>query len=393
MANVKLRLKSFIQSHSSSSVLLFLVLSRLLLNLPLFVGATQLPPAEGVDGIVKLGLNPVAFPEIWARWDSGYYLKIAANGYSSDAVELNFFPAYPALVRLVSLGILPLTWAGYLIANLAFVGAGLLLWHQVRREFGEAVAWATLITLVVFPTSFFFSAIYTESLFLLFSMLVYWFSSRGQYFWAGVFVVLASLTRINGFLLAAIPLFDLASKKPPRLWLRLTTTSLISGLGLSTYMIYLWLTRGSPLAFLAIQQTVMKRSITFPGWLLLDSIAVIIWGHGGFADNWFVRLILVQDSLAFLLFAASAVSAFFILRQKSLTVYLALAIFLLSVSHGPYTLGAYAMSRYVLPLFPAFIVLGLLLERLPRLKWLIWAVSAIALAFLTMWFGSGRWVA
>jgi hypothetical protein len=374
-------------------VLLFLVASRLLLNLPLFAGATQLPLAEGVEGIAKLGLNPVAFPDIWARWDSGYYLKIAATGYSSDAVELNFFPAYPALVRLLALGMLPLAWSGYLIANLAFAGAGLLLWRQVRREFGEAVAWATLITLVVFPTSFFFSAIYTESLFLLFSVLVYRFSSRGQYFWTGAFVGLASLTRINGFLLAAIPLFDIVSKRPARLWLRLITTSLISGLGLSLYMIYLWLTQGSPLAFLAVQQTVMKRSITFPGWLLLDSFAVIIWGHGGFADNWFVRLILVPDSLAFLLFAACAVLAFFILRPTSLTVYLALAVFLLSVSHGPHTLGAYAMSRYVLPLFPAFIVLGILLERLPRLKWILWAVSAIAQAFLTLWFGSGRWVA
>lgn len=374
-------------------MLLFLVLSRLLLNLPLFVGATQLPPAEGVDGIVKLGLNPAAFPDIWARWDSGYYLKIAADGYSSDETELNFFPAYPVLVRLVSLGILPLPWSGYLIANLAFVGAGLLLWRQARREFGEAVAWATLITLAVFPTSFFFSAIYTESLFLLFSVVVYRFSGRGQYFWAGVFVGLASLTRINGFLLAAIPLFDIVSKRPPRLWLHLIATSLISGLGLGLYMIYLWFTRDSPLAFLAVQQTVMKRSITFPGWLLLDSIAVIIWGHGGFADNWFVRLILVQDSLAFLLFAVCAVLAFFALRPTGLTVYLALAIFLLSVSHGPYTLGAYAMSRYVLPLFPAFIVLGILLQRLPRLKWIIWAVSAIALVFLTAWFGSGRWVA
>ena len=107
--------------------------------------------------------------------------------------------------------------------------------HSPGRPFLD---YTTLIMLNVHPTSFFFSAIYSESLFFLFSILVYWFSARKRYILAGLFVSAASLTRVNGFLLAAIPVIeDLSSEsRPPlRSWARAAGIIFTASLGLLLY--------------------------------------------------------------------------------------------------------------------------------------------------------------
>jgi hypothetical protein len=76
-----------------------------------------------------------------------------------------------------------------------------------------------------------------------------------------------------------------------------------------------------------------------------------------------------------------------------LVLYFCAATLLLMMSHGPYTLGVYAMARYVLVLFPGFMAIGILLTRHPRVRRPAWALSAALLVFETAWFAAGRWVA
>lgn len=371
---------------------LFLIVTRALLQIPALLGANVLPLA-GEVGDGGFGADPRGLPGVWLRWDAGYYLGIARRGYSYHGEELGFFPAYPLLIRLFSAGVPALMpWAGFLIANVAFLLAAALLWDQVRLDLGAPAAWGTLVTLSVFPTALFFSAIYTESLFLLFSVLVYWCAARQRYLLAGACAAAASLTRINGLVLAIIPLVEIWLQRPPRRWPRLIGAGLLSGAGLGLYCAYLWATQGSPLAFIQAQQEFMKRSIAWPWRPVLDSLGVVVAGYGGFRDNWFMRVVSLQDLLAIGLFCACAALAFGRIRP-SLAIYSAAALLLLLVSHGPYTLGVYAMSRYVLGIFPGFVVIALLLGRAPRLRWLIWALMAALLCGLTAWFASGRWVA
>jgi Gpi18-like mannosyltransferase len=236
-----------------------------------------------------------------------------------------------------------------------------------------------------------FSAIYTESLFLLFSVLVYGFSARRQYALAGLFVSAASLTRVNGLLLAVIPLCEILLNKPSRFWVRFVVTGFTSEVGLSLYGLYLWITQGSPLAFVLAQAN-WKRAIVWPWQTVFDSLAVVVSGYGGFRDNWFMRATSAEDLLAALLFISCTILAFSFVR-RSLFAYSVAAMLLLLVSHGPYTLGLWLISRYVLGLFTGFVVLGILLDRVPRLKWGVWAIWLVILFFLTGWFASGRWVA
>ena len=105
-----------------------------------------------------------------SRWDTGFYLGIAGEGYRVDGPGLPsvaFFPLLPLLIRALA----PLTRdpiaAGLLVTNLALLWASILLYRLVEGEHGGAVAERSVWYLLIFPASFFGSAIYSESLFLL----------------------------------------------------------------------------------------------------------------------------------------------------------------------------------------------------------------------------------
>ncbi len=228
---------------------------------------------------------------------------------------------------------------------------------------------------------------------MLFSILVYWFSARERYFLASLAICCASLTRISGILLAVIPVASILLGKARRARTEAVLVSFGCAAGLWFYGAYLWLAKGSPFAFILTQQNYMKRSITWPGLPLVDSLRVALGGYGGFQHNWFVRMGSLQDILAFLLFVACLLPGFKLLKNPGLWLYLAVGLLFLSVSHGPFTLGLYSVSRYVLVLFPGFIVMGMLLERRPGYKWALWGLSWAISMGLTGWFATGRWVA
>jgi hypothetical protein len=79
--------------------------------------------------------------------------------------------------------------------------------------------------------------------------------------------------------------------------------------------------------------------------------------------------------------------------RLSLAVYCAASLIVILSSHGPGSMGAYAASRYMLQLFPCFVVMALLFVQRTWLRRLAWVGFGALLVFLTVWFASGRWVA
>lgn len=373
--------------------LIFLLVGRIVLSGLALAATNTLPFAKILYEYDLVALDPQKLPGVWLRFDAGYYLNIAREGYSGDAKQINFLPAYPLMIRWLAGGSHSMeanAWAGLAISNLALILGGLLLWRITREESGPGAAWAALVSLAVFPTAFFFSAIYSESLFLLLSLLVYWLARRGRYELAALAVSAASVTRVTGILLALILLVEILAQKPARLWLRLLLSGALASSGMLAFLAYNWAARGSPIAFITAQSVTMGRSITPPWVTLIDSVAAIA-GVGEYRDNWFSRLATLQDLAAMLLFAALAVLAFWKLR-KSLAWYGAAAMLALFCSHGPSLLGVYSGARYVLMVFPGFIVMGMLLDRYRRFKWLAWSASALLMVGLTAWWVTGHWV-
>jgi hypothetical protein len=104
----------------------------------------------------------------WYRWDAMWYADIAERGYSyhpGQQSSVAFMPMLPLLMRASEHLRLDRYWAGVLIPNLAFV-AGLALFGRsvFRVTQNAATCWRACILLAAFPTSFFFSAPYQESL-------------------------------------------------------------------------------------------------------------------------------------------------------------------------------------------------------------------------------------
>ena len=102
------------------------------------------------------------------RWDAGWYSLIARNGYSfhpEKASSVAFYPLYPYLARYVGVPFGSPFVGGLIVSNAAAVGAIFYLRRLGTRLYGEPVGALASIFLLVFPTSFFLTAFYTEGLF------------------------------------------------------------------------------------------------------------------------------------------------------------------------------------------------------------------------------------
>jgi mannosyltransferase PIG-V len=140
------------------------------------------------------------------RQDAVWYLRLADEGWSTDDASAAFFPLYPLMVRAVA-WVLPDAWPGdellaaLLVSNLAFLGALLALFALTAEAFGDSVARRAIVVAAIFPTAFFFLAPYTESLFLLLSILAFREARHDRWGRVAVFGALAALTRSVGILL------------------------------------------------------------------------------------------------------------------------------------------------------------------------------------------------
>ncbi|MEO0597264.1 MAG: hypothetical protein AAF126_14235, partial [Chloroflexota bacterium] len=78
------------------------------------------------------------------------------------------------------------------------LGALIFLYRLTAFEFDDETAGRTVFYIAAFPTAFFFSAVYTESTFLLFSVGAFYFARKGEWGWASVMGMLCAGSRIVG---------------------------------------------------------------------------------------------------------------------------------------------------------------------------------------------------
>ncbi len=181
----------------------------------------------------------------WYRWDTVHYLEIATEGYAANLQNTVWPPLYPALIALLSLAIQPPMLAGLLVANLAAIGALYFLYLLVANVWGETRARRVVLWTVLFPTGFFLLAGYTESLFLLFGAAALYYARNQRWWLAGGMAMLAALTRLPGALLAAPLLWEAwrayRADPPPARWKRLLTAGAAAALApLSLAVFALW---------------------------------------------------------------------------------------------------------------------------------------------------------
>jgi hypothetical protein len=307
----------------------------------------------------------------WAHWDAGWYLGIVTGGYTYDPAThvgaVAFFPLYPLLTRVVGQLIGNNLLAGLLISNVAMAAAMCFLYDLVAGRLGVEVARRTIVLIAVYPFAFYFSALYTESLFLFCAVLAFWFAERDRWWLCGLAGFSCTLTRQMGIvLLPALGLlylsrraYDLRRVRPEILGLGLVP------LGIGMYMLYLFQKFGEPLAF---------YYATINAWghfNLLDSdlsrLDPLGWGVGSFDP------ILLVNLLAGIVFLGVS---FLTYRQLGL----AYAAFALLATAIPFGTGLISLGRYLAVVFPVFIVVAAHLRRPLSFN----AVVAVSAMFETM---------
>jgi hypothetical protein len=352
-------------------------------------------------------IAPNEFLNLPSRGDAGWYLGIAVDGYRWSQVDrqqnVAFFPAYPMLVRaggwLVGArpqlradqyqpGVVRLAWMAVLVSVGAFFWALVYLYRLAAPQIGDERALVALALAASYPFAVFFSAPYTEALFMLCAAGAFFHVLHGQAGRAAIWGAIAGLTRPNGCFLA-VPLGMLAltyAVPPLRAWsdavyrggpaaagrvpraktAALLVAAIAPAVGILVHSAYVWTLAGRPFAWVEVQQR---------GWgRVYRGLSPLVTGpyehiaNAGLYEYTRAVPLDVLNSLAAIL----ALGTLWALARR---LGLAYALFI-ALNLGPPLVagGVMSMGRFTSVMFPTFIYLGLALPERARLP----AISAFA---------------
>ena len=337
-----------------------------------------------------------------ARWDTGWYLTIASEGYSftPDSTfkfqqNITFFPAFPMTIRLLA----PLfgretLWTGVVISIVAFYLALIYLRRLARRELGDDdQALTTVMLIATYPFAVFFSAAYTEGLFLLTLVGAVYHFRQGQLWRSACWGLICGLTRPPGCLLSVVlglmalePMWDRARRRPimppPGGWPNIGTRLLAAaapGLGMLMFSAFIYRLTGNPFQW-TMQNVAWGRVYRSLDSLVLDRIDFIATnGFYAYASEQTIDLFYV---LAVILCLAAVWPVY---RRFGLPY----AVFILLNVLPPMSAGGMlSMGRVTSVLFPVFLWLGAAVPVRHRTAWI--ACFALLQGFVAVMFFTWR---
>ena len=363
---------------------------------------------------------PVRFSEdelvnLQGRWDAAWYLDVATQGYHYRADDptaqqnIVFFPAFPIALRMVGRlfggSVAAHLYGGTALTIVAFFFALVYLYRLARELLGrEDEAAAAVLLIATYPFALYFSAIYSESLYLLGAVAAFYHARRGECAKTAAWGLLVGLTRPNGCFLS-IPLVLVTAApwlprwlhapmrrsrrdtdEPRRLVARPPFGRLVAavaaaagpGIGVLLYCAFIWRLTGDPLAW-AEGHSAWGRS--YVGlWPLVKT-----W-YGFFHESgaYVVTRVLPYDTL-------NALGALFVLawaipvwRRLGLPYLIVILVNILP----PLAAGGFlSAGRVSAVMFPVFICLAAALPARHRSAWAasFMAVQALNAAFFYTW--------
>ncbi len=170
------------------------------------------------------------FASYFAAWDGAHYLHLAKEVYHAGDESCAFNPLWPLLIRWLA----PLTGGdlvvtGLLWANVCSAVAFTLFYGIVASHHGHQAGLFSLAFLLTFPGSLFFQFIYSESLFFLLVMVLWWGQLHDRWHAMALSAFLLPLTRSVG-LLAVLPiLWHLITRRPVHPWMSVLADRLNTG--------------------------------------------------------------------------------------------------------------------------------------------------------------------
>ena len=362
------------------------------------------------SGFQRVTLDvPSGSMNLWSHWDGEHYVMLALGGYLTppENVSPAYFPLYPLMMRSFAelfggpISRETLSVWGPLLSVLFLPFALFFVYRIAENGWGERAARVAVLALALFPTSFFFNAAYTESLFLALSAGSLWaLRVRRDLFLACLLAGLATATRNVGVFLLVPLVYEWLRNASEYRW-RVAYLALAPS-GLFAYAAYLWWRFGDPFLFYT-EQSRWGREATGP----LDSLLSALSRGGESLGRLFSPRLWADPSLGRVADALGAANN----AYNLVFLGLALALLVAGLRVLPPDLSAYAfllilppalfgtpqgplmgLPRYVLVAFPLFVVLGVLLEE-RRLLGVWLTLSAASSLVLCALFVTWRFVA
>lgn len=161
-----------------------------------------------INGSLRTYLaRPVQY---WVRWDAPHYIGLIENWYVNEGdprFHIVFFPLYPAICRLICLATgMSARASAFIVSNAAFMGCGVIMFRLTEREMGTRGGVRAMLMFMFSPLTLFCSIPYTESIYLLTTLLAVYFARNRRFFWAVVMGALSANSRMVG-MAAAIPIY------------------------------------------------------------------------------------------------------------------------------------------------------------------------------------------
>ena len=388
-----------------------------------FVGTRPAILFVGYMAVFMIGFPTVAAPwriaenefvNLQARGDAGWYLGVAIDGYAddpgrnaTDQQNIVFFPAFPILMRAAGrlLGGASTAYllGGTLISLGAFLWALVYLFRFARDVLADGDQAEVAMWLVAaYPFAIFFSAVYSESLYLLGVIGAFYHFRRREFVRAGAWGLLVGLDRAPGCFLS-VPLAFMAIAPWLPAWLAggsqtgetmernlaarraglgglvpAIASAAMPGIGMLLFSAFAWQLTGHPLAW-AEGQVAWGRHYSGLGFLVTQR-ADWLWHGGlyGYSSQ-------VPGDLMNALGALFVLATAWPVARRLGTAY---AVFILVTMLPPLAAGGFlGTGRFSAVMFPSFVWLASALPARHRAAWIgsFMAVQAFCAALFYTW--------
>ncbi len=342
--------------------------------------------------------------DVWAHWDSVWFLQIAESGYGQSGQASAFYPLYPGLIAALG-------WvfgghyvlAGVVVSLASTLAAFALLHVLAKRLLGADAAYRAVLYLAVFPMAMFLGAVYSESLLLALTLAAFLCAESGRWLLTWILTGLALLTRLAGA--AALPALLLLAWRSPDRRRALAGLPLVAA-EFAVFPILLSRQTGDWLGFVHAEK-IWSRELATLGpvsgaWEGLRAgvtgLARILTHHPvegrAYATGSDYELLTAAFNVQALLFLLAFVFLTVVAWRRFGAVYGLFAAGSLLIPLSSPNKGGWpllSLPRFGVTIFPLFLALAALGQR-PRLHSAIVAVSAAGLGLVTVQWALWQWM-
>jgi Gpi18-like mannosyltransferase len=324
---------------------------------------------------------------MFKTWDSAHYLFLSEEGYGNAGASRAFYPLWPTLIGIARPLFGSSLLAALVLANLLSI-AGLTILHRLANGIaGHQAADATLLLSLAYPGAIYYCFPYTESLFLLITVSVFFLLSKGRLAQAAGLSILAPPTRAVGvFLIIPLAWQVVADwRKGNRPWWHVSVAA-APLVGVALTLGFMWAQTGNAFAGIEAQASFASQGA-------ITKLFAPLAFFRSFVDVWGVHGVLHSGlDRVFFVFAILGIAATARLERGvgPLTSYAAALILVPAV-----TMSFMSFIRDAAPAFPIFIGFGAALCGYPRreMRWSLVACLLIIQFFFLIRHVNSMWVA